>query len=64
MDVQLTDFENSALVVMLSMIANIINTFDVDFILPITMVDENMKRAHNRDAVSQTKFWWKVPVDD
>ena len=64
MDVQLTDFENSALAVMVGMIANIINTFDVDYILPIKMVDENMKRAHIRDAASQTKFWWKVPVDD
>lgn len=64
MDVQLTDFENSALAIMVGMLANIINTFDVDFILPISMVDENMKRAHFRDAASQTKFWWKIPVND
>ena len=64
MDLQLTDFENTAVTVMVGMIANIINTFDVDFIIPITLVDENMRRAHCRDAVSQTKFWWKVPLDD
>ena len=64
MDLQLTDFENTAVTIMVGMIANIINTFDVDFIVPITMVDENMKRAHSRDAVSQVKFWWKVPRDD
>ena len=64
MDLQLTDFENTAVSIMVGMIANIINTFDVDFIVPITLVDENMKRAHCRDAVSQVKFWWKVPLDD
>merc|ERR1712087_751350 len=64
MDIQLTDFENTALTVMLSMIANIVNTFDCDFILPISLVDENMKRAHLREAITQVKFWWKVPGVD
>ena len=61
MDIQLTDFENTALTVMVGMIANLINTFDIDPILPITLVDENMKRAHIRNGISQAKFWWKVP---
>lgn len=42
------------------MLANVINYFDVDFILPITLVDENMLKAHIRDALVQEKFWWKV----
>lgn len=33
------------------MIVNIINKFDVDFIMPISKVDENMERAHIRDGV-------------
>ena len=49
---------------MVGMLANIINTFDLDFIVPITMVDENMKRAHVRDGLTQVKFWWKVPDTD
>ena len=51
MDIQLTDFENSALTIFVGMVANIVNHFDVDFVLPITLVDENMKRAHIRDAI-------------
>ena len=62
MDIQLTDFENVALTVALSMIANVINTFDIDFILPISLIDENMKRAHTRNGLLNTKFWWKLPV--
>lgn len=61
MDIQLTDFENVALTICTGMIANIANTFDLDFILPISLVDENMKRAHNRNGLLETKFWWKLP---
>ena len=62
MDIQLTDFENTALTVMVGMIANVINTFDFDFILPISLVDENMKRAHLMDGLTAVKFWWKIPT--
>ena len=62
MDIQLTDFENSALTIAVGMIANVINTFETDFILPVSLVDENMKRAHNRDGLLETKFWWKMPA--
>ena len=62
MDIQLTDFENTALTVMVGMIANIINTFDLDFVLPISLVDQNMKRAHLRDGLTNVKFWWKIPT--
>ena len=51
MDIQLTDFENSALTILLGMIVNVVNNFDVDFIMPISLIDENMDRAHIRDAI-------------
>jgi glutamate--cysteine ligase catalytic subunit len=60
MDIQITDFENSCLIVLMGMITNIINHFDVDFIIPITLSDENMKRAHYRDALLNEKFWFNV----
>ena len=60
MDIQLTDFENTALTVFVGMIANIINYYDVDFVVPISLVDENMKVAHIRDALCAEKFWWKA----
>lgn len=64
MDIQLTDFENAALTICVGMLANIISTFDLDFILPVSLVDANMRRAHNKDALLTTKFWWKVPVSE
>ena len=62
MDIQLTDFENTALTVCVGMIANVINTFNLDFVLPVSLIDENMKRAHDRDGLLSTKFWWKIPA--
>jgi len=50
MDIQLTDFENAALIVALTMILNVINEYDVNFIMPISKIDENMDRAHLREA--------------
>lgn len=60
MDIQLTDFENTALTIFVGMLANIINYFDVDFVLPISLVDENFRRSHNLDALLKEKFWWKA----
>lgn len=51
MDIQLTDFENSAFIVLLGMINNVINHFDLDFIMPISKIDKNMERAHYKDAL-------------
>lgn len=62
MDIQLTDFENSALIVLLGMICNVINHFDVDFAMPISMIDDNMERAHKRDGLLEQKFWFKTNI--
>lgn len=43
LDLQITDFENAAMVVLLGMIINVINNFDVDFIMPISKIDLNME---------------------
>lgn len=51
MDIQLTDFENAALIVLNGMIVNLINNFDLDFIMPISKIDENMDRAHKRNGI-------------
>ena len=51
MDIQLTDFENTCLIVTLGLIVNMINHFDVNFIMPVSMVDQNMDRAHKRDGI-------------
>ena len=44
------------------MIVNIVNNFDVDFTLPITMIDENMDRAHKRDGLLNQKYWFRTNI--
>jgi glutamate--cysteine ligase catalytic subunit len=60
MDIQLTDFENTCLIVLMGLITNVINHFNVDFILPISYADANMQRAHYRDAILNQKFYFKT----
>lgn len=62
MDIQITDYENAALIVILGMINNIVNHFDLDFIMPISKIDENMKRAEKPDSVLKEKFWFKLNI--
>lgn len=59
LDIQLTDFENASFIVFIGMLVNVINTFNVDFIVPISKIDQNMERAHKRDGVLEQKFWVK-----
>lgn len=50
MDIQLTDYENTALIVALTMVLNVFNHYDVNFIMPMSKIDENMDRAHLKEA--------------
>lgn len=44
------------------MINNIVAHFDLDFLMPISKIDENMDRAHLVDAASEQKFWFKMNI--
>lgn len=46
--------------ILLGLIVDVINNYDVDFIMPISMVDTNMDRAHMRDGLLKQKFWFKT----
>ena len=59
-DLQLTDYENAAMVILTLMTVNIINYYDLDFIMPISKVDENMSRCEKRDALNNQKFYFKT----
>ena len=45
MDLQLTDYENAALAIAVSMLVNVVNHFNVDFIIPISDIDKNFEKA-------------------
>jgi glutamate--cysteine ligase catalytic subunit len=64
LDIQLTDFENAAYVVLLNLVTKVINDFDVNFSLPISLSDVNMERAQAIDAVTNQKFWFRRHIVD
>jgi len=59
MEVQLTDFENAAFTVFSVLVSRVIIAFDLNLYLPISLVDDNMERAHQRDSTQTQKFWWR-----
>jgi glutamate--cysteine ligase catalytic subunit len=61
--VQLTDFENAAFVVFIVLVTRVILAFDLNLYVPLSKVDENMKRAHARDAVHTQKFAFRTSID-
>ena len=62
MEVQLTDFENAAFTVFVALISRAILFFSLNFYLPISLVDDNLSRAHQRDAIHTQQFHWRKVV--
>ena len=59
LQVQLTDFENAAFTVFVVLVSRVILYFNLNFYMPISCVDCNMRRAAERDAVTQGKFCFR-----
>ncbi|KAI9709812.1 MAG: Zn finger-containing GTPase- Activating Protein for ARF [Candelaria pacifica] len=59
MEIQITDFENAAFSIFIVLITRAILSFDLNFYVPITKTTENMKTAHERDAVLNEKFYFR-----
>ncbi|XP_037300151.1 glutamate--cysteine ligase catalytic subunit [Manduca sexta] len=61
-EAQLTDFENAAYVCFVVLLTRVILSYHLNFVMPISKVDENMQRAQKRGAVLSEKFWWRRDV--
>ncbi|XP_051503424.1 glutamate--cysteine ligase catalytic subunit-like isoform X2 [Myxocyprinus asiaticus] len=62
MEVQLTDFENSAYVVFIVLLTRVISSYKLDFLVPLSKVDKNMKVAQKRNAVQEGMFYFRKDV--
>ncbi|KAI9203672.1 glutamate-cysteine ligase-domain-containing protein [Polychytrium aggregatum] len=62
MEIQLTDFENAAFSVFVVLLTRAILSYDLNFYIPLSQVDENMKKAHSRAAVTEQKFWFRKNI--
>lgn len=61
-EAQISDFENAAIVCFVVLLTRVILSYQLNFLTPISKVDENMKTAQKRDACRQQKFWFRKNV--
>jgi len=64
LDVQLTDYENAAMAALVGFVVRLINDKHLNFIIPISKCDENMKRAHKKNAVITEKFYFRTNIEN
>lgn len=60
LDLEMTPFENTAMITLILLLYGMILRIESDFIIPITLVDENFERAYQNDAINNQKFWWRI----
>lgn len=61
-DIQMTDFENAAIVCFIVLLSRVILSYNLNLLIPISKVEENMTRAQKRDAVNGEKFWFRKDI--
>eukprot|EP00834_Sanchytrium_tribonematis_P000168 NODE_4_length_77007_cov_1.156642.p8 type:complete len:578 gc:universal NODE_4_length_77007_cov_1.156642:29913-31646(+) len=64
MEVQPSDFGNAAFSIFIILLTRAIISFNLNFYIPISKNDENLERAHIRDAVNLQKFWFRNQVQN
>lgn len=61
-EAQITDFENAAIVCFVVLLTRVILSYGLNFLIPISKVDENMHTAQKRDAYRNEKFWFRKNI--
>ena len=61
LDLQISPYENTSMICMILLTyALILCSNEINFIIPISKVDENFRRAYKKDAINKEKFWWRI----
>merc|ERR1719273_2772911 len=61
-ELQISDFENAAVVCFVVLPTRVILSYGYNLLIPISKVDENMKRAHKMDAITKEKFFFRTNI--
>lgn len=64
MELQFTDFENTAFCAFVILLTRAIQTFGLNFLMPMSKVDVNMRRAQKRNACLSEKFYFRKNVEE
>lgn len=61
-EIQITDFENAAIVCFIVLLTRVILSYKLNLLIPISKVDNNMAKAQKRDAVKTERFWFRRDI--
>ena len=61
-ELQMTDYENAAVACFVVLLTRVILSFGYNLLVPISKVDENMKRAQKMDAILKQKFFFRTNI--
>ncbi|CAM2724594.1 unnamed protein product [Rotaria socialis] len=61
-ELQITDFENAAFTVFLSLLTRAILSYKIDLRMSISLVNQNMERAQIRNTIQQSKFHFPTTI--
>lgn len=65
MEIQLTADENAAYSLIIHLITRVLHdSYELNFYIPISLLRENFKRAHKKDALRTQKFYFRTNVLD
>lgn len=63
MELQITDFENSAFCAFIILLTQAIRQFNLNFLMPISKVDVNMQRAQTVNSCLDGKFYFRKNIE-
>ena len=61
-ELQMSDYENAAVACFVVLLTRVILSFGYNLLVPISKVDENMKRAQKMDAILKEKFFFRTNI--
>lgn len=61
-EIQITDFENAAIACFLALLTRVILSFELNFLIPISKVNENIDNAQKRNACHNGRFWFRKNI--
>ena len=61
-ELQISDFENAAVACFVVLLTRVILSYGYNLLVPISKVDENMKRSQKMDAILNQKFYFRTNI--
>lgn len=63
-EIQITDFDNAAIVSLISILTQLIMINGLDLYIPMSNNDINMERSWKKDAITNEKFWFRHDISN